>query len=159
MPTVNGLNATKFQATPKQKVRANAQHGKLRIMYDEHTLLAELTANDIIRMGAPLPPGARIIEAKLMSPQLGSGGGNGELDMGWVAVGSGDLTDDPNGLIDGLEVGSALGNAQMSDTQSLAGNGKVISDTEEAQVIVTGIETTDAGIADKIQCWVQYVVD
>ena len=159
MATVNGDNATNFQATPKVMNRVNAQHGRLRVLFDSYTLLAELTAADKIRIGAPLPPGAKIYEAKLMAPQLGSTGGAGELDLGYEAVSGGSLTADPNAFIDGLEVGSALGNAQMSDTQSLAGNGLVISDTEEAQVIVTAIETTDAGIGDEILAWVWYSVD
>lgn len=149
MANFNGVNAQLRANTPSEKIEASDQGGRLRVHYDEITLAAELTAADTITMGAPIPEGARIHEAILHSPQLGSAGGNGELDFGYSG--------DPNAFLNQVEVGSAAAQARMSDDLTLAGNG--FKTTGELQPLITANETTDAGIGDTIRTWLYYSLD
>lgn len=158
MATTNGLNAQLFQNVPSDKIDVTEQHGRIRILKDERTLVGELASGDIIRIGALLPAGAMVISARMQSPQLGSGGGNGELDLGWLASADGGEVADPNGFLDQIEVGSAVANQAMEDQATIPA-GYLKKFTESVQVVVTANETTDAGIGDKITVSIMYTVD
>jgi len=155
MATLYGVNATLRDVNvPAEKIETKMDFGRLRVSYDEITLAAELTAADVIKC-MKLPKGAKMYDAHLQSPQLGSAGGSGELDFGFEANGS-DAAD-PNAFLSAVEVGSAAANVRMSDDLTLAGNSFEFA--EETQLIITANETTDAGIGDKIKVWVYYSLD
>lgn len=158
MATLFGDNATLAESNePAEKINVNAGKGRLRVIYDEITLAAELTAADIIKMGAKIPKGAKLYDARLISPQLGSAGGAGELDLGWAAGINGDEAADADGIFDGVEVGSAAASVKLQDDGAAGALGKEFA--EEVQIQLTANETTDAGIGDKIQLFLYFALD
>lgn len=163
MAILFGDNATLAESNvPSEKINVNAAKGRLRVIYDEITLAAELTAADTIEMGAKLPKGAKIYNAFVISPQLGSGGGNGELDLGWKASADGNEAADADGIFDGIEVGSAVARVDaFSDTAAGDAITGIIGKefAGEVQLQFTANETTDAGIGDTIKMWVYYALD
>ena len=71
-----------YNAEPKSKLKPHELNGRIRRMYAEVTLAAEVLAsgaNDIFM--AKLPANAVIIGAKLFAP----GGTGGTLQLGWDA--------------------------------------------------------------------------
>lgn len=158
MATLDGVNSTLFRNTPSEKIDVTEQHGRVRVLKDQFTLTAELTAADVIRIGARLPIGSMVIGARMQSGQLGGSGTNGELDLGWLASDDGVEAADPNGFLDQIEAGSAAVNAAMED-QATTPAGYLKKFTAEVQVVVTANETTDAGIGDTITVAITYVVD
>jgi hypothetical protein len=158
MATLNSVNAQLYQNVPRDMVDVTEQHGRMRILKDEITLTAELTAADVIRVGAPLPKGAMVVAARLQSSQLGSVGGAGELDLGWQASADAAEAADADGFLAAVEVGSAAANAAMEE-QATTPAGYLKKFAGEVQVVITANETTDAGIGDKITVALFYVVD
>jgi len=160
MATLYANEADKvLNTTPIDKADTNAAHGRVRILSDEITLAAELSAGDVIKFGGvKMPKGARLVGARLVSPQLGSGGGNGELDMGWEAGANGDEAADADGIFDGVEVGSAVADVDLQDSSAASGAYLKVFD-EAVQIIITANETTDAGSGDTIQAHLYYVLD
>jgi len=155
MATVYGTNATKRDnSTPATKIDSNENHARLRIAYDEYVATSDFTAADVIKM-MKIPKGCKVYNAWLDSPQLGSGGGNGELDFGYEANGS-DAAD-VDAFYDGAEVGSAAFSGEMLDVRTHAGIG--FEPAAETQCIVTVNETTDAITSATIACWVMYALD
>lgn len=150
--TLSGVNRTLTDAELSEKVPARDQGAPIRVLYDEITLSAELTGQDVIKM-MKIPAGAKVYDVVIHSPQLGSGGGNGALAVGIQASG---LHAANSQLFSGgaLEAGSAAIDFAMSDLQSISGNASVFND--EVQVVITADETTNAGTGDKIKLWVYY---
>ena len=157
MATLRGDNNQLLNNNPVDKIDVTEQHGRMRIMKDSITLSAELAAADVIEMGAPLPKGAMVVEAVLQSPQLGTVGGAGELDVGWLAGEEGDEAADADGLFAAVEVGSASANVKLSD--SLAGAGYLKKFDDRVQLAITANEVTDAAIGDTVTLVVYYTLD
>ena len=152
--TLSGVNRTLSDAIPSSKIGTRDQQGRVRVLYDEYTLAAELTGQDVIKL-MKIPAGAKVYDVILQSPQLGSGGGNGALSVGIQA--SSLHSADSQLFASVVEAGSAAIDYAMSSDQSVAGNASVFND--EVQVVITADETSDAGIGDKIKLWIYYVKD
>lgn len=153
--TVYGANATKRDnSTPSAKIDNNQDKGRLRILYDSYTPSAELTSGDKIRM-MKIPKGAKVYEAILHSPVLGSGG-NAQLSVGWEAhtTASGTTVDECTDCFFSDIEGSSVIDVAMSDTQALPANASTFG--SETQVTIYVDETTDAAIGDEIKLWIWY---
>lgn len=150
--TLSGVNRTKIDQALPEKAPSYDLGARVRSYYDEYTLAAELTGQDVIKM-MKLPPHCRVTEVVLQSPQLGSGGGNGALAVG-IQESANSLHSANSQLFSGgaIEAGSADVDFVMTSNQAITGNASVFE--EEVQVVVTADETTNAGNGDKIKLWV-----
>lgn len=145
MATVKGANRTKKDAVPSQKIPPGEVSGRRLVAYDEYTPVADIIAlNDIIDLALDIPKGARILEATLICPSMGT--------TGKFALGT---SGDPDALIADADAGgqavkgqSPLGSADL---------GKELSADTSYQIKVT--EATDAALGDKIQVWIDYVLN
>lgn len=73
MATLNGDNYSKLVSVPMEQANIGDVSGKIRFLYDEITLAADVNSGDVINMGAMIPANARIIDAHLKSGALGTG--------------------------------------------------------------------------------------
>lgn len=144
MATVNGVQAAKYQASPRDLIPVNAQGGRMRVMYDEFTFAAH-AAGTIVRMGGPLPKGARIVGGVLMHADLGTTAGTLKV---------GDELDDDRFLA-AFATGSA-GKKPFDDATSGVAAGFGFELTVASQIIVT---TAGAAVTGLIQLAVHYVID
>lgn len=137
MATVRGVNATKINN--KEKVDVQDLGGRVRCSYDEYTLTADLSANDVIKMGR-IPKGARLVDYYLDFDDLGTGG---TLDVGYNGGDNGDETADPDGLIDGEDVNTAAG--QRRAAKGDAALFKKFADNVDLEVTVATDTTATSG--------------
>ena len=155
MAELKGLNATKRNAEPSQKIAVEQYNGRVRRAYDEITLSAELALNDTIDL-MELPQGATIVDARMVIPVDAGGVPAGQLDLGWTDNGS-DAADQ-DGLFAGAseaDFGAGAIDAKMLGTA--AGYGKKFS----AATLIQGkcVEASAGSSGNKIQVEVFFVVD
>lgn len=153
MASLYGVNHTKaFVNVPADKVDVSAWQGRVRQIYDEIDLSAALALNDKVYMGK-LPKGAKVVEAILAFPDLGT---TGQFDVGYEYVNSADGTSDPDAFLNDVDVNSAAATVKMSDQANMAGFG--VEMAGEAYIVVTAVAATTA-TSGKVKLCVQYVVD
>lgn len=157
MATWLGTNATKVAASPAKLAEEGEQTGRLRVLYDEFALTADMGVNDIIKIGAPLPANARVMNALLDSPDLDSSSA-GALTLGWAASADGVESADAAGFLTTQDVHTAGIAGQMSSLlcSNVAGKFKRFAASVQVQVKVTG--ETDA-TSGTIRVAIFYVVD
>lgn len=119
MAQQNGTNAASFNAVPQVKIPPGEQGGKLRVMYETFVIPSVTPpTNDLVNIGAPLPPGARIIDFKFIYPAWG---GSATVDIGWLAN---DIdVANPVGFWSALSVSSAGKQTLSIDVPTAAGMG------------------------------------
>lgn len=84
MATYNGLNSTKRDVTvPATKIDGVDNGGRVRFKYDEFTLTAALSTNDLINV-MKMGPGERILDAIITFPDMDSST-TATVDLGWAA--------------------------------------------------------------------------
>jgi hypothetical protein len=71
MPTYDGVNYTKINALPSEKVAPGQAAGVSFTAYDEYTSLVNLVAADIINTGVKIPKGAKVVRLVVVSPANG----------------------------------------------------------------------------------------
>lgn len=134
---VYGVNATKRDVTrPAEKVPANEQYGRVRVLYDEYTVdtADEFGTSGLIKM-MKIPKGARLVGARVVCPATGA---TGIFDVGWAAGAKGVELADADGIFAAQDPGDAAVDAQMAGT--VAGFNKTFE--EEVQVEVDFSEAT-----------------
>lgn len=152
MATLYGKNRTKNRSVPAKLGEQGEGGGRLHIMYDEYDPATVVANADVIEFGAPLPAGARVIDAGISFPDQGT---TGTAILGWAATA--DEVADPNGYMASVSLKAAADSFTMMATDAnVPGVGKKF--TAEAQTIMTLTEAIDAGTGS-IKVWVSYVID
>ncbi len=155
MATNYGVNATKsYNSTIPTLQLIGQAGGNVKSIYDSFTQTADLAIGDIIKMGAKIPAGARIIDLRLV---FGAFGGSGAVSVGWLAGAAAVEAAQANGFATSTLVISSAGVYSMFTTQPTSvGLNKVFS--EECQIqLVTTVDTTST---DKtITLELLYVID
>lgn len=148
MPEILMKNAGRVAAGQGQKIDKGEVTGRLHMLYDERTFTAEALANDTLKFGAPLPPGARVISGRFISPDVG---GTGTLKWGHQANGV-DVADDD-------AFGASMDNSgQALDYSAVgAGIGKKFSVATQVELTFNGNTASLTG--KTLQGWLLYVVD
>lgn len=149
MSTYYGTNAAKLIASPQPKIAPGEYNGHIKVMYDEHTFEANVySISDVIKVGAPLPKNARVLEVKVFCDSLGT---TGIMEVGYEANGVDNA--DTDGFIDAADAGGQAVHA--------VGDGPAIGKkfTAETQVIATMTEASDGASGDKARFMVFYIVD
>jgi hypothetical protein len=142
MAVFNALNYAKaYVNVPSEKIAPGEVGGELQVAYDEYTFTANAAVNDVIRLGIKIPAGARIHEAVVIAPSLGT--------TGTFALGTASNT---TSLIAAANAG---GQAVKALTPAGAADlGKELSEDTFYQLTCTVATTAAAGL--KIQVWVIY---
>lgn len=154
MATKYGVQTTKRRsATPPSLVEQGYLGGRLKVVSDSYTLSADLASGDFISMGK-LPKGARVIDVRVVFPDLDASGGT--LDIGWQAGASGVEAADADGFGADVDVTSAGVYSMFTSQSTRPGLEKVFA--EEVEFGITTDGDTDA-TAGTIYMQVFYVVD
>ena len=144
MATLNADNYAKMIAVPQEQIPAGEVSGKVRISYDEITLSAELAVNDLINVCAPIPANARIVDAVVKSPSLGT---TGILKLG--------ISSDDDYFIASHDAGGAAACTRMANEA-----GMLAQDSDDLlQPILKCTEASDAGTGEKIQVAIHWVLE
>lgn len=154
MATFYGVNKTKIDINnPSDKVPAKEHSGKERFVYDEYVFLVNaFAANDEIEV-MKLPKGAKIVNAVVRSPSLGT---TGIFDLGIRS--NGVEAADQDYLVASADAGGqAVCQEARTGTGAVAGLFATLS--ADTQVVLKCTEITTAAIGLKIQVAVEYVVE
>jgi hypothetical protein len=155
MATVYSDNYNKAWVNdPSEAIPAGQHNAHKKVVYAEYTPVANVLAiNDVIKL-FKLPKGARVIEATVKAPSLGT---TGIMSLGNAASDDAVEAADADSLIVVAQL-DAGGQAVLGKTTSAsAGAGKKFAADVDIQLVFT--EATDAALGDTIQCWVEFVMD
>jgi len=146
MANLYGSNYTKaFINVPSEKIEPGEFAGKMKVAYDEYDLDGlgvVLAANDIIYL-MKIPAGARILEAIIDSPSLGT---TGIVQLGTIA--------DPDRYIASADAGGQAVRARMPEGAD--GAFEELSVETQLALKCTEISTEITGI---VKVSVHYVMD
>jgi len=144
MASFNGDNYGSYVAVPQEQLPVGEVSGKVRVAIDSYTCTQNVYAiADVILMGAPLPKGARIIDAKVISPSLGT---TGIVDFGY-----------PTDVDYFVTQADAGGQAVKKHMASEAGLLVKLSAALQPQIRFS--EASDAANGLVIQTMIQYVLE
>lgn len=144
MATVYGANYTLVNNEPSSKIPAGEKSGKVKVWFDSYTFLAEYANTDVIVLGSTIPAGARILNAKVLCPDVG---GTATVELGTSAD-----TDYFIAAIDNS--GQAV---LAASAASAAGLGVQISSAAQPQILCNGASVSATG--KTIKAWIEYVMD
>lgn len=151
MASFNGSNYALIAANPSAKIPAGELSGKKRILYDSYTgAQAVYAISDKINMGALLPKGARVLDAKIACASLGT---TGKMQLG-IAAGTLEAAD-PNAFIEESDAGGQ----GVLTSMPLGSYGLAYKFPEAAQVQINFTEATDVATGVVIHMWIEYILD
>lgn len=146
MATLKGNNYADLTAIPQQQLDVGDVSGKIRMAYDEITLSAELASGDIIKLGAPLPKNARILDAGILSGAMGAPAAvNCQVRFGHDG--------DDDAFIAQSSVAAAVKLRMASEAGLLA----KLDANRQPQITINTASSGAAG--KKIQAWIEYVLE
>jgi hypothetical protein len=155
MATVKGVNRTLLTNVPQEFAGVGEAGGRVRLLYDKYTWLADPGDGDIIEMGAPIPKGARVIDAMVKFADMGSSG-SGTFEFGWAVSADGTEVADANGFIDAFDADAAADVVKASDQQaSPPGVGKKFVAEVQPIITTTGVNVTSGDV----ESFILYVLD
>lgn len=144
-----------YVSVPSEKVKGKDLGGELKRMYFDYTITAAPTNGDVIKLGK-LPAGARVHNACLQFPDLGTAG---ILNLGWAAGAEGLEAADADGLLVAVDVNAAADavsmQIQMEAGGANAGYLKEFSEEVDVQIDVATAWTVSAGT---IKGFIEYTV-
>lgn len=156
MATVYGNNADKLLVdVPAQQLDAGDAGGRVRSIYDKYTLTADLASADVIKMGAKIPAGARVIECILKCADLDASGGT--LDVGWEASADAVESANTSGFYSNVDVATAA-DVFLASQNAASPAGIMKKFSSAVQPIITVDGDTDATTGD-IELVILYIVD
>ena len=152
MATVYGVNYTSAYVTnPSEKIPANQHSGKSRWAYDKYVFAANVMAvNDLIYL-MKLPKGAKIINAIVKAPSLGT---TGIFDLGILT--NGVEAADQDFFVASADAGGQA--VQKTAYASLAA-GVFVQLSAETQVLLKCTEATDVANGLTIEVAIEYSVE
>lgn len=155
MASLYGTNAAKrLTANPKEIIDPGEARGRLRVIYDKYTV-AEDMSGDTVVMGAPIPKGARVIQAMLKATDLGTGC---TADFGYQASADGVEVADLDAFMNDIDLAVAsTGDTYISSEQLPGAAGIFKKFSAEVQPVVTVTGTTDA--SGSIETVIMFIED
>jgi hypothetical protein len=152
MAEFNGSNYKKiFVDVPSKQIEVGELSGKVRVLQDSFICEQNIYAiGDLINMGAKLPKGAKVIEACLACPSLGT---TGIMKLGILANGVDSADDDA--FIATADAGGQAVKALMP--AGAAALGKKFEADTSLQIKFT--EASDSASGKEIDIWIQYILE
>lgn len=160
MASTNGVNYAKTEVTvPKEQSAPGEYAGRVRMIYDEFTLVAESADGDTI-LFPKLPKGARVVHAMLsVSGSLGNGG----LRLGHAASADESIAADEDAFVSLADASASAARSEMTDGTNgtalvpVAGHLKKFDQEVRIQAVFTAISTTGTG--KTVKAAILYVLD
>jgi hypothetical protein len=159
MPTIySNQYQDAFIDVPSNKIKRGDQSGEVKHLFFDYQVTAAPANGDVLKLGK-LPKGARVVEACLSFPDLGTAG---SLNMGWAA--SAELivdsvtpveAADADGFLAAVDVATAADTVLMSSGANLAGLGKAFDAEVDVQIDIATAWTATSGT---IKGYLTYVV-
>lgn len=143
MATKYSNNYTLLNNVPSEKIAPSDGYGKVRALYAEYALTADLASGDVIKMFR-IPKGARVIDMIVDLPDLDTSGGT--VDIGWskdlknLGTSGGGEDADADGFKANVDVATAAIKSQLA--AGSAGFGKKFAEECDFQITIDG--DTDA---------------
>ena len=151
MASYYGVNYNNiYQSNPVLPALPGQAFGKVKMLFDEFVLTAEIDTPDKLYMCHKLPAGAIVIDAAIIAPSLGT---TGILQLGHSANGVDNL--DVDAFVQSADAGGQAVIAKPA--AGAAGIGKKF--TVETEIQISCTEITQAGIGDTVKCYILYVLD
>lgn len=146
-----------YVVNPSVKLGIGDYKGTVRRMYFDYTITAVPTNGDVIKLGK-LPAGARVYDACLSFPDLGTAG---TLELGWAASTDAVEAASASGLLSTVDVNSAAASRTIiglngATGAAVAGLMKKFSSEVDIQIAVTAAWTVTSGT---IKGFVEYVLE
>jgi hypothetical protein len=115
LTSAKGVNRTKSDSKPIEFLEASNNYGKLRKLIEQYVLAdADTLESDAEVLMMKIPEGAKLVGAKVTtSGALGSA----TIDIGWKAGAKGLEAGSADGIIDGLDVSSAVNQGGVLATE------------------------------------------
>jgi hypothetical protein len=143
-----GVNAGFISAGQGKKGSKGEATGRLRMLFDERAFTAEYAGADTVKIGAPIPAGARVVGAVFKSPDMG---GTGTVNFGYQANGV-DVADPDAFVVSADNSGQAVQSTGAGD-----GIGRKFTVATQCELTFSGASASATG--KTLQAWVFYVVD
>ncbi len=151
MAEFKGVNKTYIDSVPPVKVPKGESYGIKRVLYDEFTITEDMSG-DTVLMGSKIPAGARVHQATLYSPDMGTV----TADIGWLISDDGVEAADTDGFFDGVDIGAAADTFLMTEVLgTVPGIFKQFASPVQVQVLFN----TTTGTSGTIKLAIEYVVD
>ena len=162
MANLYAVDYTKrFITKPAKLTDVSSQGGRLRVLYDTHTVIASDAEDDVLYLGR-IPGGSKIWEASYsVSATIGSGS---TVDLGWQAVSATATAanTDLDGIFDGIVTTAVKTYFWNGGTgQTAAGAAETAVNTpipDEADVVAT-ILGSDPTAGVTMKCMIMYSID
>lgn len=139
MATLYGVNSTKRDVNvPPDQIPGYDQSGRLKVFYDEYTLLADLGSADVINL-MKLPKGCRVLDAILYTDAMG---GSCACKVGWAASSDAAEAADDDAL---LAAATSLVSAARKSMAAEAGRGKVLAGEVQVQLTTSAVSSSATG--------------
>lgn len=136
---------------PSSKIAPGDVGGEVKFMYFDYTITAAPTNGDVLKLGK-IPKGARIVDACLAFPDLGSAGA---VNLGWAASADGVEAADADGLLVNVDVNTAAAIVIAAEQSAPAGFLKHFDAEVDLQMDIATAWTATSG---SIKGYVKYVV-
>lgn len=140
---------------PSTKIRKGDVSGDVKFMYFTYTITAAPTNGDVVKLGK-LPAGARVVDALLQFPDLGTAGA---VNLGWNGGTNSLETADADSLLVNVDVNTARDGASMKQQMEAGGANAgflyELLDEVDVQIDVATAWTVTSGT---IKGYIQYVV-
>jgi hypothetical protein len=151
MADFDAKNYSLINSVPAKQAEIGEVCGKMKILFDEFDCAQNVYAiSDKILIGAKLPKGARVLEAQLVSPSLGT---TGIMQLGFLANGV-DAQD-----LDAFIVSADAGGQAVKALIPAGAAGLHKKFEAETQLVINFTEASDAATGDKISVAIHYVMD
>lgn len=143
-----------FVDVPSNKVKGKDLGGEVKKMYFDFTITAAPTAGDVIKLGK-LPKGARVHNACLQFPDLGTAG---ILNLGWGAGAEGLEAADADGLLVNVDVNAAADAVSMQIQMEAGGaNAGYLKEFAEEVTVQIDVATAWTVAAGTIKGFVEFI--
>lgn len=142
---------------PSVKNAPGDVNGQSRFLFFDYDITAAPTNGDVLKLGK-LPKGAKVKEACLSFPDLGSAG---SLNLGWAAsaeldsAGSAVEAADADGFMAAVDVNTAADTVLMSSGVNVPGMLKDFAAEVDVQIDIATAWTATSG---KIKGYIEYVL-
>lgn len=145
-----------FVDKPSEKIRKGDVSGDLKRMYFDFTVPSVAPSNgDVYKVGK-LPAGARIVDAGLQFPDLGTAG---TLNLGFDGGTNSLETADADALLVSVDVNTAADAVSMQQQMEAGGSNagylKVLADEVTVQI---DVNTAWTAVTGTVKGWVEYVL-
>ena len=154
MANLDGVNYAQINtAVPATKITPGEADGRKRIIFESYDVAdAVLAGSDVLRMGAEIPAGARVLACNVYF--TASLAATSDINFGWAASADAGEAADDNGLLDAVDASSA-----GTDATAVGDAGHLKVFTESVQIEATVVTATTPTATGILYLVLEYIRD